>query len=336
MFKKKGTDKVISRRFLFLLLFTKKIPYIKTQASYNIFTKGVRWLQEPISIGTYTNPVLLFERLNSELALLQREGISVNIDLDTVGKFTFMDCLLCQGEGFSEFKPDSVQTIKASVANCLAEIIVEEWETLIIRKIVRDNYYYYSEDEKQIIFHKAREILNPAGLNMYHRYERKEKVMQKILEYLDLNQDLIIEGFINFRLKDYQKELENIVNSAVDEFLLEKEYTEFIRLLTYFVEIQEPRLQKVQIIFKQNGKFALLDQDGQPVKHESLDGLMIDLMADNIKYEDLLISALITLAPQELILHIEPEVEIGEAITTIRNVFGNRVTNCPGCEKCKP
>jgi len=290
-------------------------------------------LQEPISIGTYTNPALLFERLNSELSLLQKEGISVNVDLDRVGKFTFMDCLLRQGEGFSE--PDSLQTIKISVANCLAELIVEEWETVIIKKIVRDNYYYYNEDEKQVIFHKAKEILNPAGLNMYHQYERKEKVMQKILEYLDLNQDLIVEGFINFRLKEYQKELENIVNSAVDEFLLEKEYTEFIRLLTYFVEIQEPRLQKVQIIFKKGGKFALLDQEDQPVKHECLDGLMIDLIADDINYEDLLISALITLAPQELILHIEPEVAIGDAITTIRNVFGNRVTNCLGCEKCK-
>lgn len=287
---------------------------------------------ESISIGTYTNPGLVFDRLNSELRSLQKEGIPVNIDIDQIGQFTFMDCLPGQKEQFSE--DDSIQTVKTIVANCLADLIVEEWETVIIKKIVRDNYYYYNEDEKQLIIQKTKEILNPKGLNIYRQRERKEKVMEKILEYLDLHQDLILEGFVNFRLKDYQKELESVVNCAVDEFLLEKEYAEFIRLLTYFVEIQEPRIQKVHIIFKKKGKFALLDEDEQTVRHEALEGLMMDMLGDEINYEDLLISALITLAPQELLLHIEPGVETTDTIKTIRLVFRNRVKDCPGCVKC--
>lgn len=287
---------------------------------------------EPISIGTYTNPALVFDRLYSELRSLQKEGIPVSIDIDQIGQFTFMDCLPGQKEQFSE--GDSFQTIKTIVAGCLADLIVEEWETVIIKKIVRDNYYYYNEEEKQLIILKTKEILNPKGLNIYRQRERKEKVMEKILEYLDLHQDLILEGFVNFRLKDYQKELESVVNCAVDEFLLEKEYAEFIRLLTYFVEIQEPRIQKVHIIFKKKGKFALLDEDEQPVRHEALEGLMMDMLVDEINYEDLLISALITLAPQELLLHIEPGVETTDTIKTIRLVFRNRVKDCPGCGKC--
>ena len=46
--------------------------------------------------------------------------------------------------------------------------------------------------------------------------------MQRILEYLELSKNLIVEGFISFRLKDYQEELELIVNTAVDELLMEK------------------------------------------------------------------------------------------------------------------
>lgn len=289
-------------------------------------------MHEAISIGTYTNPGLLFERLNSELRLLQKEGVPINIDIDQIGEFTFMDCLPDQKGIFSE--DDSLQMLKTIVANCLAEVIVEEWETIIIKKIVRDDYYYYNEEEKQVIFQKTKEILNPKGLNIYRQRERKEKVLEKILEYLDLHQDLILEGFVNFRLKDYQKELESVVSCAVDEFLLEKEYAEFIRLLTYFVEIQDPRVQKVHIVFKRKGKFALLDDQDQPLRHESLEGLIMDMLGDEINYEDLLISALITLAPQELVLHIEPGVEIGDAIKTIRLVFGVRVSTCPGCSKC--
>ena len=274
---------------------------------------------EPISIGTYTNPALLFNRLNDELKVLQSEGYSLNIDIDKVGKFTFMDCSFP----------------KTSIANCLAEIIIEEWEALLIGKIVRENFYYYNDEEKQAILNKTKKMLNPAGLNSYHQRQRKEKVMQRILEYLDLSKNLIVEGFISFRLKDYQKELEIIVNTAVDELLMEKEYQEFIRLLKYFVEIQEPRIQKVQIVFKNNGKFSLLDEKDKPIKHECLDGLMIDLIENEINYEDLMISALITLAPQELVLHKGSEVESNETIKTIEKVFGNRVINCPGCSKCE-
>jgi putative sporulation protein YtxC len=293
----------------------------------------VRRLLEPISIGTYTNSVFVFERLNSELRTLQSEGITLNIDVDKIGKLTFMDCLPSNIEGHGANA--IFNTLKLSIANCLAEIIVEKWELLIVKKIVREHYYYYNDDEKQVILNKAKEVLNPAGVNMYHRHQRKEKVMLKILDYLELHKDLIVEGFINFRLKDYLKELEGIVNSAVDEFLLEKEYMEFIRLLKYFVDIQEPRIQKVQIVFKKNGKFSLLDKEDYPVKHESLDGLMVDLLEDEINYEDLLISALITLSPEELVIHKEPGVETGEAITTIQNVFGERAINCLGCKKCQ-
>ncbi|MDD2211637.1 MAG: putative sporulation protein YtxC [Clostridia bacterium] len=288
---------------------------------------------EPISIGSYTNSRLVFERLNNELAVLQSEGFPFDIDIDMVGEITFMDCLLYHKEGFSV--EDTFNTIKFSIANCLAEIIVEEWETLLIRKIVRDNFYYYNDEEKQAILNKAKSILNPTGLNPYHQHQRKEKVKNKILDYLEPQKHLVVEGFISFRLKDYQKELENIVNSAVDELLMEKEYLEFIRLLKYFVEIQEPRIRKVQVIFKQSGKFSLLDEENKVIKHECLEGLMVDMLESETNYEDLLISALITLAPQELVLHKELDVETGDAIKTIQNVFGNRVVNCSGCKKCR-
>ncbi|MGI6588870.1 MAG: sporulation protein YtxC [Peptococcia bacterium] len=295
---------------------------------------------EPISIGTYTNPHFVFERLNNELEILQSEGVPLILDMDKVGEITFMDCLLHHKEDHKEDHKegysgaDTFNTIKFSIANCLAEIIVEEWEILLIRKIVQDNFYYYNQEEKQTILNKTKNILNPAGLNPYHQHQRKEEVRLKILDYLERHKNLIIEGFINFRLKDYQKNLEEIVNSAVDELIMEKEYLEFIRLLKYFVEIQEPRVQKVQIVFKQNGKFSLLDEVDKPIKHECLDGLVVDLLENEINYEDLLISALITLAPSELLLHKEPQVDTDDTIKTIENVFGSRVINCSGCKKC--
>lgn len=288
-------------------------------------------MTEPISIGTNTIPNLLYDKLNQEMQYLKKEGFPLNIDIDRVGDFTFLDCHMHSMESKDMH---AFETAKAFIANCLAQVIVDEWEERIIKKIVRNSYYYYNDDEKKVILKKAGEILSPIGKDSYHQNQRKEKVMLKILDYLDLHQELILEGFINFRLKEYQNELENIVNSAVDEFLLEKEYMEFIRLLRYFVEIQEPRIDKVNIVFRRNGKFSLLDDEKKPVQHESLDGLMMDLMENEINYDDLLISALITLAPREVELHVEGNTVMGDTMKTIENVFGKRVIRCKGCILC--
>lgn len=288
---------------------------------------------DPISIGTNTVPNILTDKLKKELIFLQKEGLPLDIVMDSIGEFTFLDCLVSDKKGKGR---ENLETIKSYIANCLAEVIVDEWEARIIRKVIRHNYYYYNEDEKQHILSKAKEILNPVGFGSYQRLQRKEKVMQKILEYLNLHKELILEGFINFRLKDYQEELEQIVNSAVDEFLLEKEYLEFIRLLKYFVDIQEPKIKQTKIIFRSNGKFELLDSENQPVQHECLQGLLLDLKENEINYDDLLISALITLAPEEVELHIEEGVTTGDTIKTIENVFGKRVTKCEGCDICRP
>lgn len=284
---------------------------------------------EPISIGTSTMPNQLFNKLNGDLQILKKEGIPLSIDIDQIGDITFLDCWL-QGQ-----QTETFMIIKNYIANCLAEVIVEEWEQRIIKKLVRHNYFYYSDEEKMVILQKAKEILNPVTQNRYHIQERKEKVLLKVLDYLDLHKELVLEGFINFRLKDYHQDLEDIVNSAVDEFLLEKEYQEFIRLLKYFVDIQDPRVDKVKIYFDRQGKFKLVDQADKPVQHEATEGIMLDLQEADLNYDDLLISALITLAPREIELHLEKGVVRGDTIKTIEHVFGSRIHCCTGCKFCE-
>ena len=295
--------------------------------------KGEKHLFEQITIGTYTKPQALFQRLNHEFAILQNEGFPYMLDVDRVGEFTFLDCFFREKEGTD--KEDTLEMVRNSIANCLAEIIIEEWETLLLKKIVRDNFYYYTSREKQAILSKTERILNPSSLNSYYQKQRKEEIRERILDYLARQKKLIIEGFINFRLKDYQENLSNAVDSAVDEFLLEKEYREFIRLLRYFVEIQEPRIKKVQVVFKEAGKFIFLDEADQLIEHESLEGLCLDFWENEINYADLLISALITLAPEELLIHQSSHETALETIETIKDVFRSRVKECSGCEHCQ-
>ena len=163
---------------------------------------------------------------------------------------------------------------------------------------------------------------------------RRNNIVHRVIEYLERNQEIVLEGFINFRLKDYIMEIEDIVDAAVDDFLLEKEYLEFIRLLRYFVEIQEPKINEVHILLEKNNVFKLVDRNGKAIESEYLDGFAVELMNNSINYEDLLISALITLAPRLVVIHLTNPDEPRDTIKTIENVFGKRVRRCNGCIIC--
>ncbi len=79
-------------------------------------------------------------------------------------------------------------------------------------------------------------------INTLYQIRRRNVIVRKLMDYFENTDSLILDGFVNFRLKDYMKDLEEIVDKAVDDFLMEREYKEFIRLLRYFVDIQEPKI----------------------------------------------------------------------------------------------
>lgn len=64
-----------------------------------------------------------------------------------------------------------------------------------------------------------------------------------------------LEGFVRFRLKDIIDEIEMAIEMSVDDFIIQKEYNEFIDLLRYFVELQEPRIDLVNVIKKRTVPF---------------------------------------------------------------------------------
>ena len=169
----------------------------------------------------------------------------------------------------------------------------------------------------------------------YKPQMRRMNILQEVTQFLERNQEIVLEGFINFRLKDYVVEVADIVDAAVDNFLLEKEYLEFIRLLKYFVEIQEPKVTEVHILLEKNNTFKLVDRKGNLIENEYLDGFSLELMNNSINYEDLLISSLITLAPRKVVIHLINLDGPTDTVKTIENVFGRRARKCNGCTFCK-
>jgi putative sporulation protein YtxC len=177
-------------------------------------------------------------------------------------------------------------------------------------------------------------LRSSIGSDYLYYITRKDKIVKKIYEYISDSTDIIIEGFLRFRLKELNGELEDLVDKIVEEYLVEREYNEFIKLLKYFVEIQESRIDTVNVVIDAYGKYCMYDNNHNEITEEFLKDLLSENMGGEVSYDDLFVSSLITAAPRYIIIHNLFNTHNKEIIETIKNVFNERVKICTGCDLC--
>lgn len=135
-------------------------------------------------------------------------------------------------------------------------------------------------------------------------------------------------------MKDLKNYLQNIVDKVVEEYLIEKEYNEFIKLLKYFVEIQESKIEEVNIIISESGEYIVKDKEGNDIIEQLFSEFSGGNFTGVVNMEDMLISGLITYCPNKIVIHCASNCLNKEFINTIKNVFLNRVVFCDNCKTC--
>lgn len=285
------------------------------------------------------NDYLVYE-FDKRLCWMRQKGYTVKIDIDNRKDYALI-YLKLQGikkdEVFKE--EDIIHIFQHQVAEILAEHIIKEWEEKLVWKKVIKLCRKYLPEERQLIFKKAYDFLSHfnenESLNMLINFNRKNKISNRILEYMKQSNKIIIDGFIHFCMPDYLQEINCAVEIAMEEFKNEKEYNEFIRLLQYVVNSQAPKTYEVNIMLHDNGNFYFWDRDGTAIEEKYID-YYSDLCADEISLDDILVSVLITLAPRKIILHnIDKCRKNREAIKIIKQVFAERIEFCAGCKYCR-
>lgn len=293
---------------------------------------------QTISIGATQHMELFKAKLCSQLKLCEREGLKVDLEECPAGKFTFLSCRIDGEEQRGPNKEPIQSMIRRQLAEIISDVILNHWEDALLKDIIRENYFYFGDEEKKLIFDYSLRHINRESReaqNTLYWLSRKNRINQKIIDFLNYNNRIIVDGFIRFRLKEYLAELRDAAEKAVDEFLMEREYREFIQLLQYFVEVQEPRMEMVHLYFSDYGSFKLFDDKMEPIRSDYMDGFFLDMLESELNYEDLLISALITIAPRKIKIHRNGQKNNHSAVLeTIKSVFTSRVSECPGCDLC--
>lgn len=279
----------------------------------------------------------VIQLINEELEKVNNSNNGYSIDkVDSDGTTSIIcnisEDTICTGKATQFHK-----VLTMHVCNALADYIINRYEEKLIARIINSNYCYFNSAEKKEILRQALRIIRNENKNFFNslfQIRRKNIIVRKLMEYLENSCSIILDGFVNFRLKEYMKDLEEIVDKAVDDFLMEREYMEFIRLLRYFVDIQEPKFATIHVIVGYDNKYILLDENRREITNECIQEFINEISEGEINYDDLLVSSLITLAPKKIIIHCSGQFRNKELLETIKNVFLNKVVMCKGCEVC--
>jgi len=210
----------------------------------------------------------------------------------------------------------------------ISEIIFEYYLKEIILKDVFMKYKNFSRDEKV-------EIVQLAYKNLYNENEfvkEKELIFNEVYDYISINDLMIVDGFVSFRLKSRDKIINEIIKRSIDEFSAVKEYREFINILQYFIEIQEPKIDLINVVI--DDEYKLYDKENNLIDNDFFSDIISELSDDGINEDDILISSIITIAPQRLIIHVNEENKDKEIVDILQSVFIDKVEFCKGCNLC--
>ncbi len=295
-----------------------------------IHLKGSEKKMECLSIGIIDEKNEMRNMIIDAVINLKNKDIIADMKQKKVADIDYFDIEI-------DSNVDS-KNVKFYIANIISEYIIEKYEKKFILRIINSNYCYFNSFEKGEILNKSLDFMQAENeesvFNNIFLIRRKSIITKKLIEYMQNSNEIMLEGFITFRIKDYIKELEDVVDKAVDEYLTEKEYKEFIRLLKYFVEIQEPKVDIVHVIAFYDNKYALLDSSGNEITNECIKDFVNEVSEGEINYDDLLVSSLITLAPNKVYIHMPEYINNKELIKTIKNIFLKKVVFCEGCDIC--
>ena len=215
------------------------------------------------------------------------------------------------------------------LVNSICDWILNNYEKKLMYEIFDECFEEFLISDKEQIINRADSKLSSIDTFYY-----KALVRKKLSEYLTTADSINIDGFVRFRMREYRERLEYFMYEAIEEYMAEKEYEAFVELLTEYINIQPPVIDFLHIKAEQDGSFSLYDfaQNNISVSCESRSG---DAAIDSLlSEEDKLISILLTLTPRRIIWHNPENASNSKLIKTLKSVFGQRFSVCPGCDIC--
>ena len=120
---------------------------------------------------------------------------------------------------------------------------------------------------------------------------------------------------------------------AVNKFVIDREYTEFIDLLKCYINSKDCGTNIVHLIYH-NQESILLDEFKKNIDLD--DSILNSKYLSDITFSsnDYTLNTLLTLLPKKIYIHLIDNIQ-DEFINTLKLVFDDRIYLCNDCNICK-
>lgn len=226
---------------------------------------------------------------------------------------------------------NEVSSFISSVSDLLSFVVIENYEEIIIKRLISLNYFYFDSQERETVFKICLELLfdeSEISINC-----RQEILSDIFYNYLGNCKSIILDGFINFRLRKYLEYLNPILDTAVNQFIIEREYWEFISLLKLYINSESSSAECVHLLY--NSKQSILLDENKCIINFNEDIFKAKYLSDiSFSANDYILNTLINILPKKIYIHLF-EINKDEFINTLELIFENRITLCNNCSLCK-
>lgn len=262
----------------------------------------------------------IYYSLINILTNLENENISILLDTDSHGYDKIVYSIKDK-----KLKIECLTLITKKINN-----VIKEYMVLKCYDYLDENYFYFDEEESTSI---KQNIIEDIGSDLKTNLIFKNKIK----EFLEDNDTINIYGFIKFRLKFINNYVHQIVEKCIDDYLIKKEYNNFINILKYFSEEDTESNKNINIMYKDN-KLQIYDENMKKVSLVTNVELSEQFEPSEIIYDEGIINLIITLSPKKITMHIPTDIETDETtkntIEIINKLFIDRIRFCMGCEYC--
>lgn len=282
-------------------------------------------LLETIVCGNKSDSII--NNINSIVCNFEKNNIRMGMSESIDNNIHFVN-VICRDEDYNE-------NIENKFYYYLSEVLYKYTATEFCSKKLenklKSTYFFLGDDEIKDVKHKCIQTMLkdiPVSDNGIYFINRKNQIIQKINDCIKENHEININGFVTFRTKEIENEFDVIIDKIVENYMVEKEYDEFIKLLKYFVDIQESKIDELNIYVDKYGNYLLKDKYGKDIENKIVEGLCDVKTTGAVSIDDILISGLITLSPKKIIIHSRDNFKNKELIETIEKVFESKVAFC--------
>ncbi len=148
------------------------------------------------------------EKINYMIELI--ESVPINIYISNY-RFKIYDNLILHYP-FEENIEEFYEFVSIIIKKCIEKF----YEDIFINKNVEKNYFYLSSIERKYISEITKKVLELPDEKIGYKNEILKNIIKS---YIKENKSIIIEGFVNFRIKEYKELLDKIVEVSVFSYL---------------------------------------------------------------------------------------------------------------------